>query len=52
MVSNHSNQRGYMRTDIDCSEDEYFHHSPVAILTFEVSLGREMGCNAGWTFAS
>lgn len=55
MVSNHSNQKGYVRTDIDCSEDEYFHHnrsSPVAILTFEVSPCRERGCNAGWMLAS
>lgn len=54
MVSNHSNQKGYVRTDIDCSEDEYFHCkcSPVAILTFEVCLCGELGCNAGWPVAS
>lgn len=54
MVSNHSNQKGYVRTNIDCSEDEYFHHkcNSVAIVTLKVSLCRQMGCNAGWTLAS
>lgn len=53
-VSNHSNQEGYVRTDIDCSEDGHFHHkrSRGAVLTFEVSVCREMGCNSGWTGAS
>lgn len=52
MVSNHSNEKGSIRMDTECSEDEYFQVrcSRVTVLTFE--LCKEMGCYAGYTACS